>query len=108
MKRHGAICQIAALICVAPAFSTPASGASEDYFALMKLITENEDVHMDALDLAFFLATHNFEATPMDGYVVVKLEGTIYSLTPNGEKPGLADVTIIGNARKEECLPRTR
>ncbi len=48
---------------------------------------------MDALDLAFFLATHNFDATPEDGNVIVKLEGMICSLTPNGERPGLADVT---------------
>ena len=53
------------------------------------------------MDLAFLLATHNFDATPEDGYVIVKLEGMIYSLTPNKEKPGLAEVTIITNALNE-------
>jgi hypothetical protein len=46
-------------------------------------------------------ATHNFDATPEKGCVIVKLEGMIYSLTPNGEKPGLAEITIISNALKE-------
>jgi len=101
MKRPSAICLMAAIICAALAFAIPASGASDDYSALMKLITDNEDSHMNVLDLAFFLATHNFDATPEEGYVIVKLDGTIYSLTPNGEKPGLAEVTIISNAQKE-------
>jgi hypothetical protein len=38
---------MAALICVAIAFAIPASGASDDYSRLMKLITGNEDSHMD-------------------------------------------------------------
>ena len=101
MKRPSAICLMAAIICAALAFAIPASGASDDYSALMKLITDNEDSHMNALDLAFLLVTHNFDATPDNGYVIVKLEGMIYSLTPNGEKPGLAEVTIISNALKE-------
>ena len=94
MKRSDAIWLIAALICVALAFAIPASGASDDYSALMKLITDNEDSRINAMDLAFLLATHNFDATPEGDYVIVKLEGTTYSLTPNKEKPGLAEVTI--------------
>ncbi len=101
MKRPGAICLMAALIGVALAFAIPASGASDDYSALMKLIADNEDSHMNAMDLAFLLATHNFDATPEAGYVIVKLDGIIYSLTPNGEKPGLSEVTVISNAMKE-------
>jgi hypothetical protein len=101
MKRSDAIWLIAVLICVALAFAIPASGASDDYSALMKLITDNEDSRMNAMDLAFLLATHNFDATPEKGCVIVKLEGMIYSLTPNGEKPGLAEITIISNALKE-------
>jgi hypothetical protein len=93
MKRPSAICLIAALILAL--FAISASGASDEYSALMKLIADNEDVCMDAMDLAFLLATHNFDATPEDGYVIVKLEGTIYNLTPNGDKPGLAEVTVI-------------
>jgi hypothetical protein len=95
MKRTSAICLIAALILAL--FVIPASGAFDDYSALMKLIADNEDVRMNAMDLAFLLATHNFDATPENGYVIVKLESMIYSLTPNGEKPGLAEVTIIND-----------
>jgi hypothetical protein len=101
MTRPGAICLTAALICAALAFAIPSSGASDNYSALMELILDNEDSHMNALDLAFLLATHSFDATPENGYVIVKLEGKIYSLTPNGEKPGLAEVTIVSNAQKE-------
>jgi hypothetical protein len=46
IKRPSAICLMTALICVALAFAIPASGASDDYSALMKLITENEDSHI--------------------------------------------------------------
>jgi len=90
MKRLGALCLMAALIFVALAFAIPASGASDDYSALMKLIADNEDSHMNAMDLAFLLATHNFDATPEDGHVSVKLEGTIYSLTPKSRKAGIS------------------
>jgi hypothetical protein len=56
-----------------------------------------KDSRMNAMDLAILLATHNLDATPKDGYVIVKQEGKIYSLTPNGEKPGLAEITIISD-----------
>jgi hypothetical protein len=49
---------------------------------------------MTAEDLAFFLAMHNYDATPKDGFVQVKMDGTIYSLVPNGANPGLAHLTI--------------
>jgi len=95
LERPSAVCLMATMICVALAFAIPASGASDDYSAFVKLITENEDISINAMDLAFLLATHNFDATPEAGYVIVKLNGMIYSLTPNGKKPGLADVTTI-------------
>ena len=66
MKMPNTICLMAALICVALVFAIPASGASDDYSALMKLIRDNEDSHMNAFDLAFLLASHNFDATPED------------------------------------------
>jgi hypothetical protein len=100
MKRPIAVCPMATIICVALAFAIPASGASDDYSTLMKLILDNEDSHMNAMDLAFLLATHNFDATPEAGNVIVKLDGMIYSLKPNGKKPGLADVTTISNTLK--------
>ncbi|MDQ1261651.1 MAG: hypothetical protein QG575_832 [Euryarchaeota archaeon] len=100
MMIPSALCLRAALICAALALAIPASGTSDEYSALMKLITDNEDVHMNAGDLAFFLATHDFDATPEDDDVIVKLGGMIYSLTPNGEKPGLSDVTTMSNTLK--------
>ncbi|RQW79759.1 MAG: hypothetical protein EHM14_07470 [Methanothrix sp.] len=68
--------------------------ASESYQDLLNLTQTNEDTRMDARDLAFFLVTHDFDATPKDGYVMVELNGTIYILTPNKDKPGLADIAI--------------
>ncbi len=50
---------------------------------------------MTAEDLAFFLVTQNYDATPENGYVQVKMGGMIYSLTPNGAASGLADMAII-------------
>ncbi|VVB64454.1 Uncharacterised protein [uncultured archaeon] len=46
-------------------------------------------------DLAFFLGTHNYGATPKDGYVQVKIDGTIYKVVPNGANPGLADLSTL-------------
>ncbi|MCX6676102.1 MAG: hypothetical protein NTW84_06775, partial [Methanothrix sp.] len=44
-------------------------------------------------DLAFFLATHGFDAEPKESYVVVKFAGGKEAyLTPNGASPRLADL----------------
>jgi hypothetical protein len=66
--------------------------------SLRSLISENEDPLMSTIDLAFFLATHGFDATPMDGYVQVKDNGTLLKLVPNKGMPGLADVEVLGTA----------
>ena len=58
----------------------------------MKLIANNEDTRMDSQDLAFFLATHNYNAMPRDGYVELNLNGKICKLVPNGDKSGLCDI----------------
>ena len=50
---------------------------------------------MTADDLAFFLVTHNYDATPKGGLVQVKMDGTICNLVPNGAAPGLADLEIL-------------
>jgi hypothetical protein len=50
---------------------------------------------MTSNDLAFLLASHDFDATPKDGYVEVKLDGLVFKAVPNGNEPGLADLTII-------------
>jgi len=49
---------------------------------------------MTVEDLAFFLATHNFNATPKDGYVQVIVDGTIYKAVPNSTT-GLAELATM-------------
>jgi hypothetical protein len=45
-------------------------------------------------DLAFFLATHNYNATPEESYVQVIVDATIYKAVPNSAT-GLAELTIM-------------
>ena len=84
---------IVVLVCVAFAPSSYASSVVEN-IGLSELISQNEDVQMTVEDLAFFLAMHNYDATPKDGFVQVMINGTIYNLVPNGAASGLADLTI--------------
>jgi hypothetical protein len=85
---------IVTLACVAFALGSLASGASQ-CAPLSELISLNEDAHMTAEDLAFFLAMHNYDATPKEGLVQVKINDTICNLMPNGTSPGLADLIIL-------------
>jgi len=78
--------------CILMAFMNTASAIGEDISDLKKLVLGNEDTRMDSQDLAFFLATHNYDAMPKDGYVELNLNGIICKLIPNGEKPGLCDI----------------
>ncbi len=70
------------------------SEAAADNPALMRLISQNEDARMSVRDLAFFLVTHDFDATPRDDYVEVYTGDTTYRLVPNGQYVGLANVTM--------------
>ena len=70
------------------------SSAAADNSALTKLITQNEDPRMGVKDLAFFLVTHDFDATPKKDHVEVQIDGTLYVLVPNGQSSGLANVTV--------------
>ena len=65
---------LAALICVAFAPMSYASGVA-DSTELSKLISHN--------------------ATPKNGYVQVKINGTSYRVVPYGSQPGLSDLSII-------------
>lgn len=76
------------------AFLNTASAIGEDISDLKGLISVNEDTRMDSQDLAFFLATHNYNAIPKEGYVNVNLDGKICKLVPNGDKPGLCDIAF--------------
>ncbi len=95
INRMDAIYLMAAIICVMIASMSCPSAASDDYSNLVKLITDSEDVRIDTQDLAFLLVTHGFDATPKDSYAIVKLDKEIYEVTPNGVKPGLADISIL-------------
>jgi len=94
MMRQIVTSSIGALVFVA---YPPASYASEAAAntALWELITQNEDAQMSAGDLAFFLVTHNYDATPNEGLVQVKMDGAICNLVPNGVAPRLADLEIL-------------
>ncbi|MCX6680641.1 MAG: hypothetical protein NTX42_09815 [Methanothrix sp.] len=70
------------------------SSAAADNSALMKLISQNEDSRMGVKDLAFFLVTHDFDAFPKKDHVEVKIDDIVYVLVPNGQYPGLANVTV--------------
>jgi hypothetical protein len=72
----------------------PTAAASSDHLLDLKaLIFGFEDPHMDANDLAFYLVTHGFNATPKDDCIEIDLDGHIYKLTPNGSAPGLCNIT---------------
>jgi hypothetical protein len=61
---------------------------------LTKVISQYQDAHMTVEDLAFFLATHNYNATPKNGYAQVTIDGTIYKAVPNNAT-GIAELTIM-------------
>ncbi|MCQ8903709.1 MAG: hypothetical protein NQU42_06420 [Methanothrix sp.] len=60
---------------------------------LIELLYSYDDPLMTSLDLAFLLVTHGYNATPADGCVVVVAGNSTYMLVPNGDKPGLADLS---------------
>ncbi|MEM0498056.1 MAG: hypothetical protein QW781_00975 [Methanothrix sp.] len=60
---------------------------------LMELLSYYDDPLMTSLDLAFLLVTHGYNATPGNGCVVVVAGNSTYTLVPNGERPGLADIS---------------
>ncbi len=74
---------------------TALSSTVADNSPLTKLISSMDDPQMSAKDLAFFLVTHDFDATPKKDYVEVHIADIVYKLVPNGRYPGLANVTMI-------------
>ena len=60
---------------------------------LWLLLSSYEDIGITVKDLAFFMASHGYDATPELSYVTVKLpDGKEVYLTPNGGAPRLADL----------------
>jgi hypothetical protein len=71
-----------------------ASATEDELYDLKSLVTAFEDVHMNSQDLAFYLATHGYNAVPKNGCVELSLYGQTYRLTPNGSRPGLCDIEL--------------
>jgi len=86
------ICALSLLALIIVLALPTASASSNNLSDLMSLISAFDDPRMDADDLAFYLATHGFNATPKDSYVEVNLDGKIYKFTPNGSAPELCDI----------------
>ena len=86
------VSEIIAICIIMVSFNT---ATGEDISDLKKLISTNEDTHINFKDLAFFLATHNYNVIPKDGYAELNLNGKIYKLAPNGDKPGLCDIISL-------------
>ena len=81
------------IILILITMALPTVSASRDSLSdLRSLISGFNDPHIDSEDLAFYLATHGFDATPKGGYVEVDLAGNVYKLTPNGSAPGLCSI----------------
>lgn len=99
-KRHtryhiypAAACILLALICFATLSSAVLPTDAPTISDLTKLISENEDIHINVNDLAYFLVIHDFDARPVGDHVELTLNGTTYELVPNGPYPGLANIT---------------
>lgn len=78
--------------CLLLIYLNAVSAAAEDLPDLKRITSGIEDSRIDANDLAFFLASHNFDAVPRGEYVEVRLDGRALKLVPNGNRPGLCDV----------------
>ena len=59
---------------------------------LKSQVSSFDDPRMGTNDLAFYLNSHGFDATPKGSFVEVHLSGHAYKLTPNGSAPGLANI----------------
>jgi hypothetical protein len=83
-------------ICIIAVSLNPvmAFGEIENITSLKNLITSFDDQGINSQDLAFFLVTHNYDATPVGSHVEVKINGEVYKLTPNGDRPGLCDIKL--------------
>ncbi len=92
MARKQITAMILISLAVLSALST-ASASSTPLSDLESLVSSFDDPRMDAVDLAFYLATHGIDATPEGDHAEVELDGDIYKLTPNGAAPGLASIT---------------
>lgn len=70
------------------------SASDEGISDLRELISSFDDPRMTSFDLAYYLATHGYDAMPEEGYVVIVLNGSTYNLIPNADRPGLCDIEL--------------
>ncbi len=90
-KKFSVIC----LLMVGAVLALPAVSASDASLSDLKsVITSFDDPLMDTDDLAFYLATHNFDAKPNGQCVDVDLDGKVCKLKPNGSAPGLCSIEL--------------
>ncbi len=82
-------------ICIAMISISTATAIGGDTSDLKNLISSIEKTDMSSQDVASFLAAYGFDATAKDGYVELVLEGRIYKITPNADKPGSYDTEIM-------------
>ena len=68
-----------------------ASASSDDISNLKNLISSSNDHKMNSQDLAFFLATHNYDASPKGCFVEVRLDGHEYKVIPDGDNPEILE-----------------
>ena len=84
------ICAIS-LLTIVLVLALPTVNASSDALSDLKAsISAFDDPRMDTQDLAFYLATHGFDASPRGSYVEVHLGGQVYKISPNDSASGLA------------------
>ena len=72
-----------------------ALASGNDISELRERLFSFEDSKITVQDLAFYLVTHNYDALPRDGYVELQLDGQSYRLVPNGNAPGVCDISSL-------------
>lgn len=87
-------------ICIIIGLLHTVSASGNNISDLRGFILSSEDPKITVQDLAFCLATHDYDATPRDGYVELQLDGESYKLVPNGDAPGLCDISPLNATKK--------
>ena len=88
---------LALMACLIILSLNTATAAGDDISNIKKVISTSNDPKMSVQDLAFFLATHNYDVRPLDGYVELRLDGQVYKLTPNGDNSRSCNIAKINS-----------
>jgi len=81
------------IISIVIVLAMPSVAASSGSLSDLKsLISGFDDPRMNTDDLAFFLASHGFDASPKGSFVEVDFNGCLCKLAPNGPAPGLCSI----------------